>query len=101
MSRATYKGMKIEWCSDECARPLPQRRISNPKQGVPLSKAKATPVMNRFQMLNMDDDDKDDADDASENESSLGEDEDLTMTTGFSRFETSRRSQLDMPAVAA
>ncbi|KAL8871072.1 MAG: hypothetical protein Q9174_003024 [Haloplaca sp. 1 TL-2023] len=94
MSRATYKGMKIEWYPDECARPLPQRKISNPKQGVPLPKAKAGPMMNRFQMLNMDDEDASDAG------SSLDEDEDLTMTTGFSRFETSRRSQY-MPTVAA
>lgn len=94
MSRAMYKGMKIEWYPDECAMPLPQLKSSTPKPSVPLPKAKATPMMNRFQMLNLDDE-------ATENGSSVAEDEDVAMTTGFSQLETSRRSPWDIATAAA
>ncbi|KAF4634294.1 hypothetical protein G7Y89_g3824 [Cudoniella acicularis] len=53
MSRSTYKGSKIEWDSDECAAPLerPQYRRENAQP-----KKKDAPVMNRFELLNMDGD---------------------------------------------
>ena len=55
MSRATYKGMKIEWYSDECSQPLPkmQHPRKKVKQAAPQPK-KFVSAMNRFQMLNTD-----------------------------------------------
>ena len=55
MSRATYKGMKIEWYSDECSQPLPkmQHPRKKAKQAAPQPKKFAS-TMNRFQMLNTD-----------------------------------------------
>ena len=55
MSRAAYKGMKIEWYSDECSKPLPeiQHAPKKVKQAAPQPKKFAS-AMNRFQMLNMD-----------------------------------------------
>ena len=55
MSRAAYKGMKIEWYSDECSKPL-QEILHAPKK---VKQAAAQPkkfasAMKRFQMLNMD-----------------------------------------------
>ena len=55
MSRATYKGMKIEWYPDECSQPLPRAQYAPKKRNVPaLQPRKFTSAMNRFQMLNMD-----------------------------------------------
>lgn len=55
MSRAIYKGMKIEWYPDECSQPLPKVQHA-PKKGnvAALQPKKFASVMNRFQMLNMD-----------------------------------------------
>lgn len=55
MSRAIYKGMKIEWYPDECSRPLPKVQQA-PKIGnvAPLQPKKFASAMNRFQMLNLD-----------------------------------------------
>ncbi|PQE22308.1 hypothetical protein CJF32_00004706 [Rutstroemia sp. NJR-2017a WRK4] len=53
MSRSTYKGSKIEWDMDECARPLEQRPEPRPEMPV-TRKKKDSPVVNRFQVLNMD-----------------------------------------------
>jgi hypothetical protein len=60
---STYKGSKIEWDNDECAAPLeiPQQYR---QENVP-PKKKDAPLMNRFQLLNMDDDDEDDEHDTS------------------------------------
>ena len=55
MSRATYKGMRIEWYPDACAQPLPKLYFPPRKENTatpPLKKANA--MMNRFQMLNLD-----------------------------------------------
>jgi hypothetical protein len=49
---STYKGSKIEWDNDECAAPL-ERPVLARKENPP-SKKKDTPLMNRFQLLNMD-----------------------------------------------
>lgn len=58
MSRAAYKGMRIEWYPDECAQPLPKiQHISKKENLAPPPAKKANAMMNRFQMLNMDDND--------------------------------------------
>ena len=48
----TYKGSKIDWDDDECAAPFekPQAAHRDNLQ----SKKKQAPLMNRFQLLNMD-----------------------------------------------
>lgn len=57
MSRATYKGSKIEWDSDECAAPL-ERPLQTRKENIS-PKKKDAPLMNRFQLLNLDGTDDD------------------------------------------
>ena len=54
MSRAAYKGMKIEWYADECAQPLPKTQHIPRKENAPLPVKKPSTTVNRFQMLNMD-----------------------------------------------
>ena len=54
MSRATYKGMKIEWYPDECAQPLPKLHHPPRKENTSAPSKKLNPMVNRFQMLNMD-----------------------------------------------
>lgn len=62
---STYKGSKIEWNNDECAAPL-ERPVLARKENPP-SKKRDAPLMNRFQLLNMDgtDDDSEDEHDTS------------------------------------
>ncbi|KAF8865820.1 hypothetical protein BDZ45DRAFT_796076 [Acephala macrosclerotiorum] len=72
MSRSIYKGSKIEWDNDECAAPL-ERPLQTRRENLPAKKKKKdTAPVNRFQLLNMDDD---------ENESL--EDEDEIDTSGI------------------
>ncbi|KAL8772341.1 MAG: hypothetical protein Q9209_002553 [Squamulea sp. 1 TL-2023] len=94
MSRAMYRGMRIEWYPDECALPLPKMANTTRKEMVPPPKPKQAPMVNRFQMLNVDDD-------VTEDESSVGDAEDDTMTTGFSPLKGSRRNQWELSTVAA
>ena len=54
MSRAVYKGMRIEWYADECAQPLPKIQHTPKKENVPQPAKKLNPMINRFEMLNMD-----------------------------------------------
>ena len=54
MSRGTYKGMRIEWYPDECAQPLPKIQYAPKKENGLLPARKLNPMVNRFQMLNMD-----------------------------------------------
>ena len=59
MSRAKYKGNKIEWYPDDCASPLPQpqqKQRTPPWQNAPTTQAKKTvqPLVNRFGVLDMD-----------------------------------------------
>ena len=54
MSRATYKGLKIEWYPDECAQPLPKVQHPPKRENIPVPSKKSNPMVNRFQMLNMD-----------------------------------------------
>lgn len=63
----TYKGFKIEWDIDECAAPL-ERPTQHRKENVP-PKKKDAPPMNRFHLLNLDDDEHD------EESSALGDDD--------------------------
>lgn len=57
MSRAVYKGTRIEWYPDECAQPLPKMQYLPKKENIPAQPVKNTNLMvNRFQMLNMDGD---------------------------------------------
>ena len=49
---STYKGSKVEWDHDECAGPLEQP-LQPRKENLP-PKKKQEPLMNRFQLLNMD-----------------------------------------------
>ena len=61
MSRVTYKGLKIEWYPDECAQPLPKMHYAPKKENsVPPQAKKSTSAMNRFQMLNIDNDETED-----------------------------------------
>lgn len=53
MSRATYKGSKIEWDEDECAGPL-LKPIQFNKENIPPKKKNDAPMLNRFHLLNMD-----------------------------------------------
>ncbi|KAI4275417.1 MAG: hypothetical protein LQ337_003249 [Flavoplaca oasis] len=94
MSRAMYRGMKIDWYPDECALPLPMIEHIMRKEMAPSPKPKSNPMANRFQMLNMDDD-------TTEDGSSFGDAEDDTITTGFSSLKGSRRAQWDLSTAAA
>lgn len=67
MSRLPYKGMKIEYYPDECAKPLPKIQ-QVPRERPPPPAKKLNPAANRFQMLNLDG-----ADDSSDDEDADGE----------------------------
>lgn len=54
MSRAIYKGMKIQWYPDDCAQPLPERYRTPKKDYLPQPAKKPSAPTNRFQMLDMD-----------------------------------------------
>ena len=54
MSRAAYKGMRIEWYPDECAQPLPKTQHVPKREIAPQPAKKPNLMVNRFQMLNMD-----------------------------------------------
>ncbi|KAI0104185.1 hypothetical protein GGR51DRAFT_522743 [Nemania sp. FL0031] len=81
MSRAKYKGSKIEWDVDECdhpfeivekvsAKPLPPRG--------PSTKPTVTGTRNRFDMLRVDDDDNNDSDDKFDTSSEMPSTVDVT-----------------------
>ena len=60
MSRAAYKGIRIEWYPDECAQPLPKVPFHPKKATKDTAGAKsASTTLNRFQLLNMDGSDRD------------------------------------------
>ena len=74
MSRACYKGMRIEWYPDECAQPIPKVQYVPKKEHSTAPAKKPNKMINRFQMLNM----------GSAEEGSEGEDqEDLTTFTSM------------------
>ncbi|KAI0486849.1 hypothetical protein F4859DRAFT_467160 [Xylaria cf. heliscus] len=66
MSRAKYKGSKIEWDVDECDKPFEVSQKTStklPPQRVPPTKALFANTRNRFDMLRIDDDDNHESDD--------------------------------------
>ena len=67
MSRAMYKGMRIEWYPDECAQPVLKTPYLPRKENMQRSTKKSNAITNRFQMLNMDGT-EDGTDDASDEE---------------------------------
>ena len=84
MSRATYKGARIEWPADECARPLPKAHFVSKKENVAPPVKKVNPMVNRFQMLNMDgteDGSEEDEDDGLTSFTSLRPDSHWTAST--------------------
>ena len=92
MSRATYKGMRIEWYPDECAQPLPKVQIAPKKETVQQPPEKPQPSMNRFQMLNMD---------GTEDGSEEDEEDGPAVIAGISGLSISHRSPLNFSTVAA
>ncbi|KAI0976002.1 hypothetical protein F4678DRAFT_415517 [Xylaria arbuscula] len=62
MSRATYKGSKIEWDIDECDQPFEVVQKAWIKPHIPAKTAVAK-TSNRFDMLRLDDDDNKESDD--------------------------------------
>lgn len=72
MSRLTYKGMKIEWYPDECSQPLPKIQYAPKKENLaPQQPKKFASAVNRFQMLNMDNDGTEDGSDETDEEPTL------------------------------
>ena len=68
MSRTMYKGLRIDWYTDECAAPLPRPnhlRARTSAQSVPM---KPVPIVNRYTLL----DTGSDLDSDSEEESYMG-----------------------------
>ncbi|RYP77692.1 hypothetical protein DL770_007038 [Monosporascus sp. CRB-9-2] len=64
MSRAKYKGSKIEWDVDECDQPIEiTRKVVSKPQQPPFPKKPPVDMRNRFATLRLDDDDDDDDDD--------------------------------------
>lgn len=71
MSRAVYKGMRIEWYPDECCQPSPKvQYVSKKENTIPRRAKGASAMKNRFQMLNMDGNAEDDSEEES-NEASV------------------------------
>ena len=70
MSRTSYKGVKIDFGEDECARQLPARKKLGPQKA---NQAKTVPT-NRFGILAVasGNDEEDSSDDGTEKESSDG-----------------------------
>ncbi|KAI1186865.1 hypothetical protein F5B17DRAFT_402077 [Nemania serpens] len=66
MSRAKYKGSRIEWDADECDQPIEVVQKTSakplPQRGAP-AKPSVAGTRNRFDMLRLDDDDNNESDD--------------------------------------
>ena len=93
MSRATYKGLRIEWYPDECAEPLPKLSFAVKKENRARSPPKKPNVtVNRFQMLKMD---GDGTEDGSE------EDNDASVLSDMSKLHINRSSPWNARSVAA
>ncbi|KAI0905028.1 hypothetical protein F4823DRAFT_158495 [Ustulina deusta] len=63
MSRAKYKGSKIEWDVDECDQPFEIIQRAPVKPHPPPAKTPVAGTRNRFDMLRLDDDDNNESDD--------------------------------------
>ena len=94
MSRAMYKGMKIEWYPDECALPLPKQPLVPKKESVPRPIRKTNAALNRFQLLHIDGT-EDGSDNASEDDTS----DDIVLSKAMSHMHINRRSPWN-PTVA-
>ena len=66
MSRGAYKGARIEWYPDECAVPLPKVQYLPKKENAPQPPKQTNTMINRFQMLNLDDGTEDGSEGAEE-----------------------------------
>lgn len=57
MSRATYKGLRIEWYPDKCAAPIPvsQRKPKDSWSTPNVAQLERAPLTNMFELLGMDD----------------------------------------------
>ena len=90
MSRAAYKGMRIEWYLDQCAQPLPKTHLIPKRENLaPPPANKGNSMINRFQMLNMD-----------ENDTEEGS-EDGELLSEFSSLNVNHRSPWNTRTVAA
>ena len=91
MSRATYKGMKIEWYPDKCAQTLPKaQHISRKENRGPSPATKSNAALNRFQLLGLD---------GTENGSS--DEEEPNVLSDLSSLHVNSRSTFNSRAVAA
>ncbi|KAI0428617.1 hypothetical protein F5Y09DRAFT_343529 [Xylaria sp. FL1042] len=63
MSRAKYKGSKIEWDIDECDQPFEAIQKTSTKPHPTPAKTSTASTRNRFDMLRIDDDDNNESDD--------------------------------------
>ena len=87
MSRATYKGLKIEWYEDECSLPLPEPKQVLKENTMPNKKPRFKAI-NRFEMLGIDGNDTEDgADDDVE--------DDVTTTTNMTSLTLDARTPWD------
>ena len=81
MSRTSYKGSRIEFYPDECARPPPSQQYQPRKENIKSLSKKPNPLMNRFQILNMD---------GTEDESSEGDERSDVIANHPSQIATNR-----------
>lgn len=52
-----YKGTKIEWGVDECAQPYTAQQMAKARKEAPAPKKPLATATNRFQLLDIDDED--------------------------------------------
>lgn len=91
MSRAVYKGVKIEWYEDECSLPLPEPKRASKENRAPPKKT-ATKPMNRFQMLGIDGNDTEDGEEDAD---------DVTTTTDMTGLTLNARTPWDASSSVA
>ena len=92
MSRATYKGMKIEWYPDECTQPLPKSQSTPKSENAQQPSKKSQSMVNRFQMLNID---------GTEDGSEEDEEDRTAVSAAFSGFRLDHRSPWNVNSIAA
>ena len=87
--------MKIEWYPDECAQPLPKTQYAPKKENLaPQQPKKFMSAMNRFQMLNLDND-------GTEDDSEETDEEPAVLSNLSSMYISSHRSPWNPRTVAA
>jgi hypothetical protein len=64
MSRTAYKGLRIDWCPDECAAPLPRPNLKA-QTPAPATPMKPMPITNRYTLLDTGSELESDSDDGS------------------------------------